>query len=281
MKYLILNDSVFLWNKRDRALFYDSSSLDYLLVEKTTSALKWFCDKLATLENLCRIEFNEFELDIQIIELSELLVKKRIARYSNDIEDCAIPPVLLLNGDLDHMDARNGSDYICSKNLYDYIAHFTFYIGEEDVFRKERAHIIAEIQRNNPSFEFDVLPFNRNNTFNGISSESRLNETTILNSRIDKRRIFIHQKINIHYWGHLYAFPNGEVHPCPDRHSQTLLGWIWEPVIPMVAKELLENNAWRKIRDFHPCNECVYQWLCPSPMITDREQGIVRMCNVM
>lgn len=282
MKYLILKDSVFLWNKKDRALFYDSATFDYVLVEKTTDALNRFCNNLATSDNLNSIEIYKDELDLKTSELLDLLVIKKIARYSNDMDDCAIPPVLLLNGDLDCMDTVTGRDFISTKNLYDYIAHFTFFIDKErDCFRKEREYIIKEIQRNNPSFEYNVLTADRISSFKDVSNGSKLNETVILNSHIDKRRIYIHQKININYWGHLYAFPNGEIHPCPNKEPKSLLGWIWEPIIPMVAKELLENNAWRRVRDFYPCNECIFQWLCPSPKKKEREQGIVHMCEVL
>ena len=282
MKSLILKDSVFFWNKKDHALFYDSSSFDYVLVEKTTDALRKFCDNLAMLDNLYSIEIYKDELDIKTSELLERLVIKRIARYSDNMDDCAIPPILLLNGDLDYMDTVTGRDYISTKNLYEYIAHFTFFIDKEkDSFRKERECIIKEIQSKNPSFEYNYLTADRISFLNDVSNGSELNATVILNAHIDKRRIYIHQKININYWGHLYAFPNGEIHPCPNKDPKSLLGWIWEPIIPMVAKELLENNAWRRVRDFYPCNECIFQWLCPSPKIKEGEQGIAYMCGVL
>ena len=201
MKYLILKDSVFLWNKKDRALFYDSATFDYVLVEKTTDAVKRFCNNLATSDNVYSIEIYKDELDFKTSELLDLLVIKKIARYSDDMDDCAIPPILLLNGDLDYMDTVTGRDYISTKNLYDYIAHFTFFIDKErDCFRKEREYIIKEIQRNNPSFEYNVLTADRISFLNDVSNGSKLNETVILNSHIDKRRIYIHQKINDNSW---------------------------------------------------------------------------------
>lgn len=278
MKYIILNDSVFVWNKGNRTLFYDSDSFDYVLIEKTTNALDTICNKLSSLENLSVIEYKEFVKDDKAKELLSILINRGLARYSDDKEDCAIPPILLLNGDLDYLSDLARKDFIGTKNLYFYIANFTFFVDKEDVFRDEREKLIAEIKRNNSSFKYVVL--SEESGMLNISDESKITINDIMDAHIDKRKIFIHQKINVHYWGHLFAFPNGEIHPCPYRNPKSLLGWIGDPILPMVGKELVENNAWRKVRDFYPCNECVFQWLCPSPKLQDRGQSFKQLCEV-
>jgi pseudo-rSAM protein len=35
-------------------------------------------------------------------------------------------------------------------------------------------------------------------------------------------------------------------------------------LLELIAKELEQNTAWRKIRNNKPCNECLFQYLCPS-----------------
>lgn len=282
MKHLLLEDSVFLWNKMSKSLFYDSTSFNHVLIEKQTDGLKWFCDTLAKPDNLHSIELDEATLDKETIELIDTLIKKGFAKISDDSRSCAIPPVLLLNGDLDHMTKELCRDYIYTRNLYDYISHFTFFVDkEQDIFKRERELIIEEIKKKNPSFEYDIIPYHEYEKNDDVACDSRINEEAIFSAHINKRRIFIHQKINVKYWGHLFAFPNGEIHPHPTNDSGSLLGWIWEPIIPMVGKELLENHAWRRVRDFSPCKNCVYQWLCPSPTIKERAQGISHVCEVL
>lgn len=35
------------------------------------------------------------------------------------------------------------------------------------------------------------------------------------------------------------------------------------PLLELITNELEQNTAWRKIRNEKPCNECLYQYLCP------------------
>ena len=34
-------------------------------------------------------------------------------------------------------------------------------------------------------------------------------------------------------------------------------------LLELIAKELEQNTAWRKIRNGEPCNTCLFQYLCP------------------
>jgi len=46
------------------------------------------------------------------------------------------------------------------------------------------------------------------------------------------------------------------------------------------VKEMLDNTAWRKIRNDYPCCDCIYQWLCPSPSNYELAIGKPNLCHV-
>ena len=81
--------------------------------------------------------------------------------------------------------------------------------------------------------------------------------------KCSKRDVFIHQKINLSFWGRLFVSPDGSVYASPMRISK--LGKITDSVLEIISKELIENTAWRIVRNAPCCVECIYQWLCPSP----------------
>jgi pseudo-rSAM protein len=48
----------------------------------------------------------------------------------------------------------------------------------------------------------------------------------------------------------------------------------------MLYKEMNEGKSWFRIRDQAPCNNCVYQWLCPSPSNYEMAIGRPNLCHV-
>lgn len=78
-----------------------------------------------------------------------------------------------------------------------------------------------------------------------------------------KKELFIHQKINLSFWGRLFVSPEGSIYASPMRLLK--IGEITDPILTIISRELVENTAWRKVRDCSCCTECIYQWLCPNP----------------
>lgn len=118
----------------------------------------------------------------------------------------------------------------------------------------------------------DNLEFFKENVFLTKEEISRLDMT--------RREIHIRQKVNPNFWGTLYVFPNGDVYPSSFLNQTEKLGSIQDNVVDMVTKEYYENHAWRKNRRDGACEECVLQWLCPSPTIYERIFGISQECEL-
>ena len=98
-----------------------------------------------------------------------------------------------------------------------------------------------------------------------------LSKEEILSSCESKRNIFIHQLINVNYWGTLTLFPDGSVYSDVNRAP---LGKIWEDVHALIQKELFSQNAWRRVREEGRCAGCVFQWLCPPPGAAEALSGL-------
>ena len=70
--------------------------------------------------------------------------------------------------------------------------------------------------------------------------------------------------------GDAYANPN---HP--------VLGNIYtDSINEIVYNEVELGKSWFRIRDQEPCNECVFQWLCPPPSNYEIEIGRPNLCHV-
>lgn len=97
-----------------------------------------------------------------------------------------------------------------------------------------------------------------------------LNSDDLDSIKCGKRQIYIHQKINVNYWGDLYVYPDGKVYPSSFDEPDEVLGTIDDNILLLIARELENNHAWRKVRDNKTCGGCIYQWLCPSPSPIER-----------
>jgi pseudo-rSAM protein len=105
-----------------------------------------------------------------------------------------------------------------------------------------------------------------------------LTEEDIQNFKLTKREIFAHQVLNTNNFGKLIIKADGTVYA---NLYQSPLGTINDPINEMLCKELSGNFSWLKIRDIPPCNDCVYQWLCPSPGNYELSIGKSNLCHII
>ena len=97
----------------------------------------------------------------------------------------------------------------------------------------------------------------------------------IINDRIPKRLIHIHQTLNINYFGHLLVAPDNKVYSNPFRPP---IGKLSDGVYSLVYNEMEKNYLWRKTRrSVEPCSNCIYRDLCPSPVLV--EELMERICK--
>ena len=120
----------------------------------------------------------------------------------------------------------------------------------------------------------DFVPvWNDNKEF--FEEQVLLSKEEILSACETKRNVFIHQLINVNYWGTLTVMPDGKVYADVNRAE---LGSIHEDVHKLIQKELFSQNAWRRVRDGGNCAGCVFQWLCPPPGAAEALSGL-SACN--
>lgn len=272
--YLTLSSSVFLWDSPSRALFYDGVSFRSLLVQKTSSAITAFIQSMTDKYNLHSICLDEDETSEDVAIIIQDLIQNRMARKVRDVRDCSLPPVLHLNGDLDYMSDSEKKKYINRICSYSYLNRITLFVNHNQTPKPYQAlldNVTHEIRQYNPSFCYEIVDYDTYYSVLARKADDYRNgklticEQDILKAKISKRVIYIHQKININFWGQLFVFPDGKVYPSPIKEQAHCLGHISNPVLPMIAKELRENHAWRRVRDNATCNKCVFRWLCPSP----------------
>lgn len=124
-----------------------------------------------------------------------------------------------------------------------------------------------------------IIPFYDKNNRTFFEENVYLTEIDILSYEENKQRlIFSKQKINTNNFGTLYIFSNGDV---KSNILCDIIGNIKNDSLQkIVKKELIENTSWRILRDKEPCNNCVYQYLCPSPSNYECVIGNTNLCNI-
>jgi len=120
-----------------------------------------------------------------------------------------------------------------------------------------------------PVYNGENIIFFKSNVF--------IRQEEILASALSKREIFKRQATNIFHFGKLIVLPNGNVYADVNKAP---LGTIDDTVYSIVYREFTEGKSWFRVRDFVPCKDCIYQWLCPSPSNYEIIIGKPNLCHV-
>jgi hypothetical protein len=122
----------------------------------------------------------------------------------------------------------------------------------------------------NPVYTGDNIRFFKENVF--------LSKEDILSASISIKDIFVNQSINIYDFGKINIMPNGDVYA---NVNHPPLGNIYtHSILEIVSKEVEDGKSWLRIRNQAPCNECVYQWLCPPPSDHEITIGHSNLCHI-
>jgi pseudo-rSAM protein len=105
-----------------------------------------------------------------------------------------------------------------------------------------------------------------------------LNKEDILSASLSIKDFFIRQSINLYDFGKINIMPNGDVYA---NVNHPLLGNIYKhSIYEIVRNEFDKGVSWFRVRNQAPCNDCVYQWLCPSPSDYEIAIGRPNLCHV-
>lgn len=123
----------------------------------------------------------------------------------------------------------------------------------------------------------DIVPVYTGNNLSFFEECLYMDEEGIQDIALDKREVFIRQKLNIQDFGRLTVIADGKVYANPNRSA---IGHIGETPHAIVYREITEESSWLRIRDQKPCCDCIYQWLCPSPSHYEDVIGKPNLCHI-
>lgn len=122
---------------------------------------------------------------------------------------------------------------------------------------------------------YEIIPIADNN-LGFFRSNVFLNSDELKTIHVSKSQIYIHQTLNVNSFGKIVIMPDGAVF---SNVLQPSIGTINDSLYELILKELLENHSWRVVRHSRHCDNCIYQWLCPSPTNYEVLLGHNRVCN--
>lgn len=139
---------------------------------------------------------------------------------------------------------------------------------------QESEHIIEnnkiEKYQFNPIYTHDNIIFFEENVY--------LTKEDILSTHTSIKDLFAKKSINTNDFGKINIMPNGDVY-ANLKYKQ--LGNInTHSIYEIIQKEINEGCSWLRIRNQSPCNNCIYQWLCPSPSNYEIAIGRPNLCNI-
>jgi len=127
-----------------------------------------------------------------------------------------------------------------------------------------------EKYRLNPVYTGKNIRFFEENVF--------LTKEDILSTAMTIKDFFSRQAMNIYDFGKINIMPNGDAYA---NINHPALGNIYrDSIYEIVNKEIEEGKSWFSIRNQSPCNDCVYQWLCPPPSNYEIAIGRSNLCRV-
>jgi pseudo-rSAM protein len=161
----------------------------------------------------------------------------------------------------------------CVTRMKDKLTNYHFIITNTEEYEKLEQLLKMDNIRN-----YSIHPFYTKNNLAFFEDLIYLNKEDIFCETIPFRRIFAHQKLNTNFFGSLTVLPNGNVYA---NVNQSALGNIKaDLILDLIGKEMHINTSWRVIRDQKPCNQCLYQYLCPSPSSYETVIGKPNLCHI-
>ncbi|MDR3218622.1 MAG: TIGR04150 pseudo-rSAM protein [Dysgonamonadaceae bacterium] len=146
------------------------------------------------------------------------------------------------------------------------------------ITNKNEYHQLEQLTTENEIKDYKISPFYTKNNQAFFEENIYLNKEDIFVERIPFRKIFAHQKLNTISFGSLTIMPDGNVYA--NVNSPVIGNIKTDSILCLIDKEMRINTAWRKIRNKKPCNDCSYQYLCPSPSNYELAIGKPNLCHV-
>lgn len=162
-------------------------------------------------------------------------------------------------------------------------------VGSLTKDKEVRYHLIVEDEEQYDELEsaltelgiedFEVHPYYNGRNIQFFEDNVFLSKEDIVATPISMREIFRNQKLNANSFGSLYILPNGDIKA---NLNEETIGHIGKDrIIDVINHEMMQNTAWRKVRSSEPCQNCVYQYLCPPLSNYERALHRQNLCHVL
>ncbi len=143
---------------------------------------------------------------------------------------------------------------------------------EEDLEQVEL--LVSNYSINN----YKLKPVYNNKNIDFFRTNIFLTKDDILSSNLSMKEIFANKTLNTYNFGKLEIKSNGDVFA---KGNEIPTGNIKENTIKeIIYNEIKKGNSWLNLRNKKPCNNCLYQWICPSPSNYEKEIGKPNLCHV-
>jgi pseudo-rSAM protein len=101
----------------------------------------------------------------------------------------------------------------------------------------------------------------------------------IFQEKSDMRKIQVRGEVNPLHYGHLTILNNGHIHANIYEPKIGKLGN--DSLYDVLDKALYKRKSWRRIRaKVKPCNQCVFQMMCPPISNYEYALGRYNLCHV-
>lgn len=122
-----------------------------------------------------------------------------------------------------------------------------------------------------------VKPYFNGTNLNFFLKHVYIDPDDLLNQNLNKRQIFAHQTINTFDYGRITLLPNGLIYA---NVNFPAIGHVNDNLKEIIFNEHTNGKSWMRTRSLSPCNECLFQWLCPSPSNYELVIGKPNLCNL-
>ena len=161
-----------------------------------------------------------------------------------------------------------------SLKRYEDRSKFHFLIENEKQY-VDAINLIENFKLNN----YSIKPIYTGCNIDFFSDNIFLKKEDIFSDIITRRDIFRNQKLNANNFGALSILADGSVNA---NINSSVLGNIYQnTILELIYRELIDNTAWRVIRDSDVCKNCLYQFLCPSPSNYETVIARPNLCHIL
>lgn len=136
---------------------------------------------------------------------------------------------------------------------------------------------LNEISSRINEVEYELIPYYNGTNLDFFQNHVFIDADYFKNLRLSKRHVFINQALNANYFGKLELYVDGAIYSNPNFAK---LGSVDDDFSDILFNAFSEESGWFLTRKQAPCNNCVFQWLCPSPSNYELSLNRLDLCQM-